>query len=310
MDGSTAAARARRALLTIATIAVCGLARPGFADDSHAHRADAVPSPAPAAGPASPAVVRQIEQALACGCFVDGELRIDASKSLADAACACDYAERMRRDAREVAAKVRPLAAGAPITREAVALAVEQELLPRSPDYERMLRYDAERYRWFLENVRCVCEGCKATVYFSNCQLTCTPAIVYKRRARVFLALGIDVEGLIDFYLAEHNATHPPREQVTREYLLPKRQRQRGWLVPAFGIGGIALLLAWVLLRLARRSRGAAASASPATAAAGGEPGDAAAAEAAAPAAPASLSARDRARLEAALDELEMRGDG
>ncbi len=302
MDGFRAAARTRRVLTTIVSCAFWLFAQPGFAEDSHDHPAAEAPAVAAPTGPASPAVVRQIEAALACGCFVDGELRIDAGKSLADPDCACDYADRMRRDAREVAAKVKPLAPGAPITREAVALAVEQELLPRSPDYERMLRYDAERYRWFLENVRCVCEGCKATVYFSNCQLTCTPAIVYKRRARVFLALGISVEGLIDFYLAEHNATHAAREQVTRDYLLPKRQRQRGWLVPAFGIGGIALLLAWLLLRLARRSR--------ARAAGGDATAVATATATAGEGAETTLSARDRARLEAALDDLEMRGDG
>ncbi|MCB9738282.1 MAG: hypothetical protein H6747_03375 [Deltaproteobacteria bacterium] len=263
-----------------------------------------------APGDAGP-IAGAIDAALACSCFEAGELRIDATRSLADAGCSCAYADQVRKDVREVAAKVEPLAPGAPISKEAIALAVERELLPRSPDYERMLRYDAERYRYFLENVRCVCEGCKATVYFSNCQLTCTPAIVYKRRARVFLALGISVDGLIDFYMTEHNATHAEREQVTREYLLPKRQKQRGWLVPALAIGGAALGLGLLLARLARRSRdkvGRSNQAEDASAAAA--PTDPASdGAAAATAADDPLSRRDRAKLEAALDDLDLRGD-
>lgn len=257
------------------------------------------------------AIAGAIDAALACSCFEAGELRIDTTRSLADASCRCAYADQVRKDVREVAAKVEPLAPGAPISKEAIALAVERELLPRSPDYERMLRYDAERYRYFLENVRCVCEGCKATVYFSNCQLTCTPAIVYKRRARVFLALGISVDGLIDFYMAEHNATHAEREQVTREYLLPKRQKQRGWLVPALAIGGAALGLGLLLARLARRSRNNAGSANHAADAPASEaPTDPASDGApAASAADDPLSRRDRAKLEAALDDLDLRGD-
>lgn len=264
-------------------------------------------SGADAAAADAGAIAGAIDAALACSCFEAGELHIDATRSLADTGCSCAYADQVRKDVREVAAKVEPLAPGAPISKEAIALAVERELLPRSPDYERMLRYDAERYRYFLENVRCVCEGCKATVYFSNCQLTCTPAIVYKRRARVFLALGISVDGLIDFYMAEHNATHAEREQVTREYLLPKRQKQRGWLVPALAIGGAALGLGLLLARLARRSRNKAGGARNAEAA----PADEAqtAATAGVTGADDPLSRRDRAKLEAALDDLDLRGD-
>ena len=195
---------------------------------------------------------RTIATALSCACFEAGQLRIDKTRSPVDPSCTCPYAGRVRADVADVAR-------GATIdergSAEALALRVETELLSRSPDYERLLRYDEERYRFFLENVRCVCEGCKATVYFSNCQLTCTPAIVYKRRARVFLALGISVDGLIDFYLAEHNATHPPREQVDRAFLLPRKQKQRGWLVPALAIIGAALGLALLLRRVVGRSK-------------------------------------------------------
>lgn len=221
----------------------------------------------PLARPAAPAVVlpenanveiaglddtgRAIAAALRCACFEAGELRIDRTRSLADASCTCPYAGRVRADVADVA---RGASVQERSQREALALRVETELLSRSPDYERLLRYDEEQYRFFLENVRCVCEGCKATVYFSNCQLTCTPAIVYKRRARVFLALGISVEGLIDFYLEEHNATHPPREQVDRAFLLPRKQKQRGWLVPAIAIVGSALGLGLLLRRIIGRS--------------------------------------------------------
>ncbi len=206
------------------------------------------------AAPTSAATL--VNDGLSCACFEGSELYIDASKSLLDETCRCPFASKVRKD---VASVVAAMATKSAQDRIKIALAVEKKFLPLSPEHERMLRYDQQRYRWFLENVRCTCEGCKATVYFSNCQLTCAPAIVYKRRARVFLALGFSVDQLIDFYLAEHNATHSHREQVDRQWLLPRRQKKRGWMVPAFLILGAIIVLGGFMRRLVRRSASAAA---------------------------------------------------
>jgi len=192
-----------------------------------------------------------VNKAVACACFKGGELTIDKGRSLADSDCTCPYADRIRKD---VAAAVGNLAVSTKQERAKIVIALEEKFLTASPDYERLLRYDADSYRWFLQNVRCVCEGCKATVYFSNCQLACTPSVVYKRRARLFLALGFVTDDVIDYYLSEYNATHSAREQITREWLLPKRQRKRGWMVPAMLILGAILLLGTMLKRIVGRS--------------------------------------------------------
>ncbi len=277
--------------------------------------AEEIHSPLPTRAPAAPSqlaadakvtaagltpAARAVGTALACACFENAELRIDASLSLADARCDCAYADRVRADLAEIVGLASPEELS---NKAAMALRVESELLPRSPDYERLLRFDAAAYRYFLENVRCICEGCKATVYFSNCQLTCAPAIVYKRRARVFLASGIPVDGLIDFYLAEHNATHPPREQVTREFLLPRKQKQRGWGVPAALIGGAILGLGLLLGRVARRRQRA--DRAEAASAAGVAETAAGLGDASGPPAALAMTAAERAALEEALDGLD-----
>lgn len=188
---------------------------------------------------------------LSCACFEGSELQIKRDLPLSAPACQCAFAQRARKDLASVVGKM-PLRHD--FDRMKVALALEDKFIPLSPEYERLFHYDAKRYRWFLENVRCVCSGCKATVYFSNCQLSCSPAIVYKRRARVWLALGFSTDELIDYYLAEYNRGHAAREQVSREWLLPRRQKKRGWMVPAVLIIGAMMLLAGVLRRIVAKS--------------------------------------------------------
>lgn len=192
----------------------------------------------------------KVGQAVACACFKGPDLVVDERRAVTDPSCDCPFAERVRGDLSSALKKVPTNADDATL-----ALTLEKDWLPMSPEYERLLRYDAARYRWFLQNVRCTCSGCKATVYFSNCQLSCSPAIVYKRRARVWLAMGLSTDQLIDFYLAEYNRSHSAREQITRSWLLPKRQKSRGWMVPALLIIGAILGLGLALKRLVGRSR-------------------------------------------------------
>ncbi len=264
--------------------------------------ATAWPRLAPAQG-AAPALAPSLTKAVACACFEGSELKIDKSRSVAE--CDCPYADDVRRDLAAAVATVPKAQRG---DRVQIALAVEKHWLTASPEYERMLRYDNERYTWFLQNVRCTCSGCKATVYFSNCQLTCTPAIVYKRRARVWLALGFSTDQLIDYYLAEHNATHAAREQITRAWLLPKRERRRGWLVPALLIGGAIFVLGGLLSRVVRRSRAArGAQTGNGTPAAPGPGGPNPEAPGANPASE-SASREERNRVLDALDDLERDG--
>lgn len=212
---------------------------------------------------ASPAAAAQARpallDALACACFEGSELKIDAQRSLAPEQCDCAYAKTIRSDLKDALAKVPGGMSG---DRQRVALTLESNFITRSPEYEELFRYDRTRYQWFLENVRCVCDGCKATVYFSNCQLGCTPSVRYKRRARIWLALGFSTDDLIDYYLAEHNAGQSPRQQAERSWLLPRKQKKRGWMVPAILICGAILLLGGMLRRVARRRREADAEAS------------------------------------------------
>ena len=247
----------------------------------------AAPTSAVAAAPTAAEAL--VHKGLACACFEGGELRIDTARSLADPSCTCSYADTVRRDVKR---SVGGLGVQTVQQRHNVALALEDKFLTASPDYERMFRYDKARYRWFLENVRCTCPGCTATVYFSNCQLACTPAVRYKRRARVFLALGFSVDDVIDYYLAEHNATHPEREQITRAWLLPKREKKRGWLVPALAIFGAILVLGLGLRRIVRRSAQTEADAASAAAFDTADPDS-------------EVSDEERARILDALDDLE-----
>ena len=207
---------------------------------------------APAGTMSAVSAAAVVMPALACACFDGSELRIDHTKSMSPSDCPCPYAVDVRRDLASALAQVPADERG---DKARLALAVEQHFLTQSPDYERMLRYDAKQYAWFLQNVRCTCEGCKATVYFSNCQLSCTPAVIYKRRARIWLAMGFSTDALITYYLNEYNATHSAREQIEREWLLPKRQKRRGWMVPALLILGAIAGLGVLLGRTVRRSR-------------------------------------------------------
>lgn len=248
------------------------------------------PVTAQAGPPLDDPAVAAVAAGLACACFVGGELKIDTTKKLSDKSCACPYAARVLAD---VSRSVGGMVARTPSERQQIALKLESAFLTISPDYERMFVYDARSYRWFLENVRCTCEGCKATVYFSNCQLACTPAVIYKRRARVFLALGFSTDEIINFYLAEHNATHPEREQISREWLLPKKRTKRAWLVPALLIFGAIIGLGFMLAGVVRRTRDAEHDAATAAKAA---PVDGA----------GTLSADERSRVLDALDDLDV----
>ncbi len=196
--------------------------------------------------------IKPLLGALACACFEGSEMKIDASRSLSEVDCPCEYAGQIRADVADAVAKVPVHLRG---DRRRVALALESDFITRSPEYEELFRYDRKQYRWFLENVRCVCEACKATVYFSKCQLSCTPAVRYKRRARIWLALGFNNDQIIDHYLTEHNSNVSARERIERDWLLPRKQKKRGWMVPAGVIGGAVLFLGILLWRVARRRR-------------------------------------------------------
>lgn len=230
------------------------------------------------------AALDRIANQLACACEEGGDLHIDRDKPLTDASCACPYAARMRKDLEE---SLGSLSTDQLANKRVVAETVESTFVPLAAEYERVFRFDQASYDWFMHNVRCVCDGCKPTVFFDKCQLTCTPAILYKLRVRVFLAMGFSKEEVLDYYLAEYNADKPPREQVARDWLLPRKQTSRGWLVPAVVIG---LAIAGLYLSV-RRWRGQTV------------------ADAAAPqpdsTPPVQVGAAERERLQDAIDELE-----
>jgi tRNA-dihydrouridine synthase A len=271
------------------------------------------PSPASAAdadtrGSAVPAWV---SDAVACTCAEAGTLSIDTSRSVAADDCTCPFAAKLRGDLADALASVPATmlqAAPDQLARQRVALALEREFITRSPDHERLFRYDMDRFRWFLEHVRCDCPQCDdTTVFFSKCNLGCTPSILYKKRARIWLALGLSTDALIDYYLAEHNATHD--RQVERDWLLPGTHKDRGWGVPALLIGGAIFGLFFVVRGWSGRRRGdrrdgggvvderAEASADADT--------DAHAKASATRRRAGPLGAADRARLDAALDDLD-----
>lgn len=258
-------------------------------------------SQAVAAESSAVAAAAKVYPALACACFDGSEMKIDKDKSIAPTDCPCPYAADVRKD---LVAAIAEVPAQQRSNRVKVALAIEKHFLTRSPDYERMLRYDAKRYAWFLQNVRCTCEGCKATVYFSNCQLSCTPAVIYKRRARIWLAMGFSTETLITYYLNEYNGTHSAREQIEREWLLPKRQKRRGWMVPALLIIGAVVGLGLVLRRTVRKSDGGRTKDPESVAAAA----DLAANPSGAADESGEMSRRDRNRVLDALDDMEQDG--
>ena len=112
---------------------------------------------------------------------------------------------------------------------------LEAAFVPMAAEYERVIRYPQADFDWWMDNVRCVCDGCKPTVFFSKCQITCHPAITYKLRSRIFFAMGFSRDEMLDYYLAEYNSDKAPRDQQTRDWLLPRKQRERGWVVPADG---------------------------------------------------------------------------
>jgi hypothetical protein len=237
-------------------------------------------------------LLHQIEQRLACVCIEGGDLRIDASRGLDAASCPCPQAAIVRSHLAEALA---PLDAAALADRRQVAEQIERAFVPMAAEYERVFRYPASDYAWWMDNVRCVCDGCKPTVFFSKCQLSCAPAIVYKARVRIFLSMGFSRDELLDYYLAEYNAGKPPREQKDRTWLLPRKQRETGWLVPVLAMTAAIGVLGWSLRRWTRRTATApaATTASPTTAPTEAVP---------------HLTAADRQRLQDALDRDDEEG--
>jgi hypothetical protein len=208
----------------------------------------AVPTSEGSRADALAAVMKRI----ACTCYKDGDLVINTDKSVLPQECGCPQAQIVREDLERSLA---PLSTPQLADKRQVAEALEGTFVPLRPEYERVFRYPQADYLWFMEHVRCVCEGCKATVFFSKCQLTCTPAILYKLRARVFMAMGFSRDELVDYYLAEYNADKPPREQASRDWLLPEKQKDYGWFVPAVVVPGGALLLLFLLVGWVRKGR-------------------------------------------------------
>lgn len=249
-----------------------------------------------AAGGDRAAALAAIQARLSCVCLVNGDLVIDASKGLEEAACPCPFAAQVRTD---LADSLAGLSVGMLADKKVVAEQLESTFVPKAAEYERVFRYPVEDFNWWMDNVRCVCDGCKPTVFFSKCQLSCSPAILYKLRSRIFFAMGFSRDEMLDYYLAEFNADKAPRLQKDRAWLLPRKERDRAWLVPLFVLLGSVATLVVAVRRLAGK-RGKAeeqASAADATSAAtspAASPADLAVASAA--------NAAARARL---LDELD-----
>ncbi len=194
--------------------------------------------------------LQAIEVHLACGRYDHGDLQLDLEQGSQAATCPGPFATQLRSDLeRSLAA----LTTAQLADKRLVAEAVERKFVPLRPEYERAFRYPRAQLDWFMKNVRCVCEGCKPTIFFAKCGLSCATGIVYKLRAKVFLAFGFSTDELLAYYLADVNAQRPPREQIDHDYLLPGTQREKGWLVPALALGGVGLLLLWLLRRWAKR---------------------------------------------------------
>lgn len=248
-------------MLRVLSIVILLAALPVFADEQPAGATDGhlgaprldkalSPSPVPLRDPVRDAALQSVETHLACSCYEAGDFRLDPSKGARASECTCPFAGQMRRDLERSLAG---LTTAQLSDKRLVAEHVEAKFVPLQPEYERVFRYPRDRMDWFMKNVRCVCDGCKTTIFFTKCGLSCAPAILYKLRAKVFLAMGFSTDELLDYYLADVNAQRPPREQINRDYLLPGKQREKGWVVPALAIGGVALLLIWLLRRWANR---------------------------------------------------------
>ncbi len=249
-------------MLRFLSIVILSLAQTVWADDAAprtpgAHEAMELRlrlpnEPLPLRDAARDAALQAIETHLACACYEAGDFHLDLGKGAQASACPCPFAAQMRADLEHsLAGLTTPQLAD----QHVVAARVETTFVPLQPEYERVFRYPRDRMDWFMKNVRCVCDGCKPTIFFAKCGLSCAPAIVYKLRAKVCLALGFTADELLDAYLADVNAHRPPRDQISRDYLLPGKQREKGWLVPALAIGGAALLLLWLLRRWSKRQR-------------------------------------------------------
>lgn len=200
--------------------------------------------------------LRAIEDKLACVCLVNGDLNIDASKGLGEASCPCPYAATVRADLADALATLPTPMLG---DKRSVAEQLESTFVPKAAEYERVFRYPVEDFNWWMDNVRCVCDGCKPTVFFSKCQLSCTPAILYKLRSRIFFAMGFSRDELLDYYLAEFNDGKAPREQKDRAWLLPRKERDRAWMVPLFVLLGAVGTLGFAVRRWASKRNSASA---------------------------------------------------
>ncbi|MBI5608202.1 MAG: hypothetical protein HY902_04925 [Deltaproteobacteria bacterium] len=194
-------------------------------------------------------LLAKIESKIACVCIDNGDLKIDPSRSIAQSECNCPHAARVRTDLNEALAG---LSTAQLTDKRTVAEQLEAAFVPMAAEYERVFRYPKADFDWWMDNVRCVCDGCKPTVFFSKCQITCHPAITYKLRTRIFFAMGFSRDEMLDYYLAEYNADKSARDQQTRDWLLPRKQRERGWVVPAVVMFGVLLSLGLSVRRWAR----------------------------------------------------------
>lgn len=251
---------------------------------------------AAAAGGDRAAALQAIQNRLSCVCLINGDLVIDASKGLAEATCGCPYAAQVRSD---LADALSTLSADLLANKQVVAEQLESTFVPKAAEYERVFRYPVEDFNWWMDNVRCVCDGCKPTVFFSKCQLSCSPAILYKLRSRIFFAMGFTRDEMLDYYLAEFNADKAPRLQKDRAWLLPRKERDRAWLVPLFVLLGAVATLALAVRRWAGKRGKAEDEATAAQAAL------AAASPPSSPAQVAAASAANSAARARLLDELD-----
>lgn len=246
------------ALARGASAAALGESAAALGESAAAHAATGVRPPVAAPAPGAVPIrdrerdvaLQAIEARLACTCAGSGALRVDTTKGARASECDCPFAAEMRRDVEQSLAALGTPALG---DKRAVAEAMEASFVPRHPEYERVFRYPPGLLARFMNSVRCVCEGCKPTIFFAKCGLTCAPGNVYKLRARVYFALGWTFDELLAYYLREVNAERPAGDRLGLGDLLPATQRERGWLVPLLAIGGAALLLLWLLRRWAKR---------------------------------------------------------
>ncbi len=192
--------------------------------------------------------LRAVQERIACVCLINGDLVIDASKGLSEASCGCPYAAQVRAD---LVDSLSTLSADLLANKQIVAEQLESTFVPKAAEYERVFRYPVEDFNWWMDNVRCVCDGCKPTVFFSKCQLSCSPAILYKLRSRIFFAMGFSRDEMLDYYLAEYNADKPPRLKKDRAWLLPRKERDRAWMVPLVVLLGAVATLAFAVRRWA-----------------------------------------------------------